>query len=73
LTSLNVRTEELDFAFAIEGGIENMGRNMDDLILQGGDLARRTLDGSVSIIERQQREPDALGDEDYIAHLGLQS
>ncbi len=33
LTSLGIQTEELDFAFS-SGGVENKGRNMDDLILK---------------------------------------
>jgi hypothetical protein len=34
LTSLNIRTEELDFTFGGGDGVENKGRNMDDLILK---------------------------------------
>jgi len=34
LTSLSIRTEDLDFAFGGGVGVENKGRNMDDLILK---------------------------------------
>ena len=34
LTSLNIRTEELDFAFNGGDGAESKGRNMDDMILK---------------------------------------
>ena len=34
LTSLNIRTEELDFAFNGGDGAESKGRNMDDMILR---------------------------------------
>jgi len=34
LTSLSIRTEEFDFTFGGGEGVENKGRNMDDLILK---------------------------------------